>query len=84
MSMSVKERLEKSEALKESAETQGEKRIEDCLKLMIANTHCDSQCNLYMFNWHGGDCCPDWIGDGVRNDPCNYSRFKFDGGDCAE
>jgi len=84
MSMSVKERLEKSEALKESAETQEENSNGFCFKRMIGNKSCEWQCNYKEFEWDGGDCCaPDKIGDLVCDDPCNLEKFNFDGGDCG-
>jgi len=79
MSMSVKERLERSEALKESAESQ----VPSCDSSLSGNNICDKNCNLDMFNYDGGDCCePQWVGDGDCDLVCYFVQHNFDGGDC--
>jgi len=68
-----------SEALKESAESQGSV----CDSSLIANNYCDRACYNEKYNYDGGDCCPsDWIGDGTCDDACNLEKLNFDGGDC--
>jgi len=78
MSMSVKERLEKSEALNESAESQ-----EECDPSLIGNGYLDWACCNLQNNWDGGDCCS-WLalGDGWCNPECNFQQHSFDSWDC--
>jgi len=78
MSMSVKERLEKSEALNEIEESQ-----EGCNYSLIDNGECNYECDKKMYGYDGGDCCSWlWKGDGICNDFCNFEKLNWDDGDC--
>ena len=57
MSMSVKERLEKSEATNESVKSQYTRVIE-CRNSYQGDGECDPACNNVKYNWDGGDCEP--------------------------
>ena len=84
MSMSVKERLEKSEATNGSAESQEESQ-EPCYPDWIADGTCDENCNIEKFNFDGGDCvhCPlRLIKNGICDDTCNFEQYNWDDGDC--
>ena len=82
MSMSVKERLAKSEALNESQEEFG---FQKCEPGFLGDGVCHGFCNNEMNNWDNGDCeCKSsQIGDGGCDFNCNKEQFNFDGGDCA-
>jgi len=74
MSMSVKERLEKS----------AESQEENCDSKWIGDGVCNYQCYYEEYKFDGGDCCQlNLIGDGICDDACNFEKHKFDGGDCA-
>jgi len=80
LSMSLKERLEKSEAPKGSAESQ-----EECDSGWIGNGFNDRACCNEQNNWDGGDCCSlRLLGDGKCDPECNFQRHFGDGGDCLE
>jgi len=52
MSMSVKERLEKSEALNESQDIE----MTTCPDSYLGDGICDDICNHVVYGWDGGDC----------------------------
>ena len=81
MSMSVKERLEKSETLNGSAESIW--GAATCTPEMIGNGICQFVCDDEAYNFDGGDCCPSsWMNDGYCDGACNFEQHQWDGGDC--